>query len=255
MPHLNLEDFPIFSADMFGLDTKDSKEEPDQKNAQSATDGETAEIQASKEPTTAVDFSDGKRQLPDSEYRGEEREKGTGEDENKRASRDLNIDSNEEEKPDSLKETIDAINEAMVEAYNWRRKNAAENVVRALARPDNTADINELINGSSTDDCLQICYKEVMKQVAALIVQQVYARVGCYENFVRRADWADEPSTAEGDVMANPAAYSFKANEKVYIYILPKGKMEGGGGGVERKTLRELKQRQTRRRGQRLKKQ
>ena len=219
MPHLNLEDFPTFSADMFGLDTKDGKEEPDQKNAQSAADGETAKIQASKEPTTAVDFSDGKRQLPDSECRGEEREKGTGEAENKRTPRDLNIDSNEEEKPDSLKETIDAINEAMVEAYNWRRKNAAENVVRALARPDNTADIHELINSSSADDCLQISYKEVMKQVAALIVQQVYARIGCYENFVRCTDWADEPSTAEGDVIANPAACSFEAKQKVSLYF------------------------------------
>ena len=243
MPHLNLEDFPILSADMFGLDTKDSKEEPDQKNAHSATNGETAEMQASKEPTTAVDFSDGKRQPPDSECRAEEREKDKGEVGNERASSDLNIGSNEEEKPDSLKETIDAINEAMVEAYNRRRKYAAENVVRALARPDNTADINELINSTSGDDCLQICYKEVMKQVAALIVQQVYARIGCYENFVRRTDWADEPSTAEGDVMANPVTYSFKANEKVYIYILPEGTMRGGGGGgVGRKTLRELKQ-------------
>ena len=230
MPHLNLEDFPIFSADMFGLDTKDSKEEPDQKNAHSATDGETAEMQASKEPTTAVDFSDGKRQPPDSECRAEKREKDKGEVGNKRAARDLNIDSNEEEKPDSLKETIDAINEAMVEAYNWKRKYAAENVVRALARPDNTADINELINSSSADDCLQICYKEVMKQVAALIVQQVYARIGCYENFVRRTDWADEPSTAEGDVMANPVAYSrVEANEKVYIYS-PRGRLGEWGG-------------------------
>ena len=214
MPHLNLEDFPILSADMFGLDTKHGKEESDQKNAQPATDeGETAEMQASKEPTTAGDFTDGKIQVPYSECRSEEQAEGKGEAAgNKRFPL-----PNEEEKPDSIKDTIDAINEAMIEAYNWKRKYAAESIVCALERPDNTADINELINGSSADDCLQICYKEVMKQVAALIIQQVYARIGCYENFVRRADWADEPSTTGGDVMPNPVAYSLEANQKVYI--------------------------------------
>ena len=32
------------------------------------------------------------------------------------------------------------------------------------------------------------------------IVQDVFSRIGCYENFVRRADWADETTTASRDL-------------------------------------------------------
>ena len=47
------------------------------------------------------------------------------------------------------------------------------------------------------------------RAMAKVIVQNVFARIGCYESFVRRASWADEPSGSSRDLSTILIAYSF----------------------------------------------
>ena len=59
------------------------------------------------------------------------------------------------------------------------------------------------------------------RQTAKNIVQDVFARIGCYENFVRRASWANEPSSGLGNLGNISMAWSFTDLwEKVQLLIL-----------------------------------
>lgn len=51
--------------------------------------------------------------------------------------------------------------------------------------------------------------KDPYREMAKAVVQDVFARIGCYESFVRRANWANEPSSSSRDLGTILMAYSF----------------------------------------------
>ena len=42
--------------------------------------------------------------------------------------------------------------------------------------------------------------KDPCAQMAENIIQDIFARIGCYENFIRCASWADEPNNGREDL-------------------------------------------------------
>ena len=51
--------------------------------------------------------------------------------------------------------------------------------------------------------------EEPYRQTAKTLVQDVFARIGCYENFVRRASWTNEPSSGQRNLGNISMACSF----------------------------------------------
>ncbi|XP_078352429.1 uncharacterized protein LOC144637168 [Oculina patagonica] len=51
--------------------------------------------------------------------------------------------------------------------------------------------------------------KDPYREMAKTVVQDVFARIGCHESFVRRASWANEPSSSSRDLGTILMAYSF----------------------------------------------
>lgn len=79
-------------------------------------------------------------------------------------------------------------------------------------------DLRKLSNGSSVCGYVKVqpCFaklstkdKDLYRQMAKIVVQEVFTRIGCYESFVRRASWADEPSCDSQDLESILMAYSF----------------------------------------------
>ena len=201
--------------------TKDIKEELDQKISQSATEGDSDKAQANTKKQTTEECCDGIKHVPDSECRNEKSEVGeavylngpeqdTPEAENESDNRYLIIDANEEENLGLPKKASEIINEALY----WRRKIEGEEVAGALACSKQT-EINKLNDDVFVNDCRKIKHSSTkdedhLRRLAAkIIIQKVYDRVRCYENYIRRADWADEPSSPPRDLVTIPVAYSF----------------------------------------------
>lgn len=99
-----------------------------------------------------------------------------------------------------------------------RRESIAETAALILAH-SNHADLKKLFSdGKSvrgylktkpdfTEQCTKV--KDPYRQMAKNVVQDVFARIGCYESFVRRASWADEPSSGPRNLETILMAYSF----------------------------------------------
>ena len=201
--------------------TKDIKEELDQKISQTATEGDSDKAQANTKKQTIEECCDGIKHVPDSECRNEKSEVGeavylkdpeqdTLEAENESDNRYLIIDVNEEENLGLPKKASEIINEALY----WRRKIEGEEAASALACSNQT-EINKLNDDVFVNDCRKIKHSStkdedhVRRLAAKIIIQKVYDRVRCYENYIRRADWADEPSSPPRDLVTIPVAYSF----------------------------------------------
>lgn len=163
------------------------------------------------EPTVAADVCDGIEEREAEHTSGERGENYSGH-------CNFYIVSNEEKKPGLTKD------EDELEEPSWRRKYIAEKAVCALASSNQTEEVNNLIDGYTVVEYLKLKHdwkkdKELTKKIAKLIVQEVYARIGCYENFVRRAEWAEKPGNNQTENPRNiSVAYSSKGPcEKVCI--------------------------------------
>ena len=216
--------------------------------SKSATEEQAANRQMNTELATAEECCDGIKHAPDSECRDEEtegggkklrecEEKSGGEAENEFG--DLVIsNSYSEERRGFPKETCDC--KIMNEAIFWRLKTIEENKARAIACSDPQTEIKTAKDSSYTIDSLKRKHSSTAEQTkrdenqykrmaceirAKQIVQEVFNNIGCYESFVRRADWADEPCSPSGDLVTIPVAYSF-VDPYQKVYSLP-GEGEG----------------------------
>ena len=103
------------------------------------------------------------------------------------------------------------------EIIDRRCDSIAETAALALTQ-SNRKDLRKLSSGSSVCGYVKVqpCSvklskkdKDLYRQMAKIVVQEVFARIGCYESFVRRASWADEPSCDSKDLDSILMAYSF----------------------------------------------
>ena len=116
------------------------------------------------------------------------------------------------------------------EKLDGRRNSVAETAALVLAH-SNHAGLKKL---SSDDNSVRGYVKkqpgvseqstnveEPYRQTAKKIVQDVFARIGCYENFVRRAIWANEPSSGPRNLGNISMVCNFTDPwEKVQLLIL-----------------------------------
>ena len=159
-------------------------------------DDAIAAQKADTEPNqSAVDFcSSSRRQVLGFDCKDEKRQEGKEEfGECKQTSGedvDNSTESYEEEKPHLTNADITLF---------WKRKNIAEKAVCGLNRAseDTTKVIDDI---SSPVEYMKITDKELLTRIAKHIIMQVYGRIGCFENFMRYADWADEPGIAQRNV-------------------------------------------------------
>lgn len=113
--------------------------------------------------------------------------------------------SNEEKKLQVQEPIAESLIDKQVanEKLDGRRNSVAETAALVLAL-SNHAGLKKLL---SDDNSVRGYVKkqpgvseqsrnveELYRQTAKNVVQNVFARIGCYENFVRRASWADEPN-------------------------------------------------------------
>ena len=173
-----------------------------------------AEEQAAKLSIVGEEFCEGKKRAPnhngmwmnkntedESKYFMNEHEEGSVDSKNEESSNvDLSTNSKE------MNETSKVI----IEALYWRRKTVAEDAARLLAEanqtkietPGDESHATEILKRKFVDSPDDNKFKKRMayETRAKEIVQDVFSRIGCYENFVRRADWADETTTASRDL-------------------------------------------------------
>ncbi|CAH3025418.1 unnamed protein product [Porites evermanni] len=111
-----------------------------------------------------------------------------------------------------------------MEALYWRRKTVAEDAARLLAEanptkietPGEESHATELLKRKFVDspDDNKFNKRMAYETRAKEIVQDVFNRIGCYENFVRRADWADETTTASGDLGTTLVDDTYEEDER-----------------------------------------
>ncbi|XP_068733280.1 uncharacterized protein [Montipora capricornis] len=159
-------------------------------------DDAIAAQKADTEPNqSAVDFCSGsRRQVLGFYCKDEKRQEGKEEfGECKQTSGedvDNSTESYEEEKPDLTNADITLF---------WKRKNIAEKAVCGLNRA--SEDTTKVIDDNSSPvEYMKITDKELLTRIAKHIIMQVYGRIGCFENFMRYADWADEPGITQRNV-------------------------------------------------------
>ena len=140
--------------------------------------------------------------------------------------------SNEEKKLQVQEPIADSLIAKQIsnEKLDGRRNSVAETAALILAH-SNHAGLKKLLSDDnsvcgfvktqpgiavqSTND------EDPYRQTAKNIVQDVFARIGCYENFVRRASWASERSSGPGNLGYISMACSFTDLwEKVQLLIL-----------------------------------
>ena len=171
-----------------------------------------AEEQAAKLSLIGEELCDGKKRAPthncmnkntedESKYFMNEHAEGSVDAKNEESS-DVDLSTNSKE--------INETSKVIIEALYWRRKTVAEDAARLLAEanptktetPGEESHATELLKRKFVDspDDNKFNKRMAYETRAKEIVQDVFNRIGCYENFVRRADWADETTTASGDL-------------------------------------------------------
>lgn len=171
-----------------------------------------AEEQAAKLSLIGEELCDGKKRAPnhncmnkntedESKYFMNEHAEGSVDAKNEESS-DVHLSTNSKE--------INETSKVIIEALYWRRKTVAEDAARLLAEanptkietPGEESHATELLKRKFVDspDDNKFNKRMAYETRAKEIVQDVFNRIGCYENFVRRADWADETTTASGDL-------------------------------------------------------
>lgn len=198
MIHLTYEDCvakysPSFSPTPDGNDNEEEMESETVVAVQNDT----------KPETSAVDFCDDRKQYCDLGYKDEKKHEGKDTlDEPAKSSKehlDKYLKSHEEERPHLKKKMA----ESAEDNDFWERKNAAEKAVCALvkASKDSRKVSVQVLDDSTAVEYLQIKDKELIRRIAKHIIMEVYARIGCFENFLRLADWADEPGSAQRNII------------------------------------------------------
>ena len=171
-----------------------------------------AEEQAAKLSIVGEEFCDGTKRAPnhncmnkntedESKYFMNEHVEGSVDAKNGESS-DVDLSTNSKE--------INETSKVIIEALYWRRKTAAEDAARLLAEgnqtkietPGEESHANEILKRKFVElpDDNKFNKRMAYETRAKEIVQNVFNRIGCYENFVRRADWADETNTGSGDL-------------------------------------------------------
>ena len=168
-----------------------------------------AEEQAAKLSIVGEEFCDGKKRAPN--HNGMWMNKKT-EDESKYFMNEHDAKSEESSDVDlsTNSKEINETSKVIIEALYWRRKTVAEDAARLLAEanqtkietPGDESHATEILKRKFVDSPDDNKFKKRMayETRAKEIVQDVFSRIGCYENFVRLADWADETTTASGDL-------------------------------------------------------
>ena len=172
------------------------------------------EEQAARLSIIGEEFCDGKKRAPnhncmwvnkntedESKYFMNEHTEGNDDAKNEESS-DVDLSTNSKE--------INETSKVIIEALYWRRKTVAEDAARLLAEANQTkietpgeeSHATEILKRKFVDspDNNKFNKRMAYETRAKEIVQNVFNRIGCYENFVRRADWADETTTASGDL-------------------------------------------------------
>lgn len=171
-----------------------------------------AEEQAAKLSFIGEEFCDGKKRAPnhncmkkntedESKYFMNEHVEGSVDAKNGESS-DVDLSTNSKE--------INETSKVIIEALYWRRKTLAEDAARLLAEANQTkietpgeeSHANEILKRKFVElpDDNKFNKRMAYETRAKEIVQNVFNRIGCYENFVRRADWAYETNTGSGDL-------------------------------------------------------
>lgn len=183
----------------------------DEDNKQVTTILETEE-QAAKSSIIGEEFYDGMKRAAnhncrnnktedESKYFMNEHAEGSADAKNEESS-DVDLSTNCKE--------INETSKVIVEALYWRRKTVAEDAERLLAEANQT----KIETPGEESHATAVLKRKLVEPPgdnnfnkrmayetrAKKIVQDVFNRIGCYENFVRRADWADETTTASGDL-------------------------------------------------------
>ena len=156
-----------------------------------------------KPETSVVNFRDDREQYYDLGYKDERKHEGKDTLDESAKSIQEHLDkyqeSHEEERPDLKKEIAESTE------YNdfWKRKNVAEKAVCALVKTskDSMKVSVQVVDDSTAVEYVKIKDKELIRRVAKHIIMEVYARIGCFENFMRTADWADEPGSSQRNII------------------------------------------------------
>ena len=143
--------------------------------------------------------------------------------------------SNEEERlqvQEPISESLTNNQIAKYEKLDGRRNSFAERAALILAH-SNHAGLRKLLSGDGnsvqgyvkTKPGVSVQSTKVedrYRQMAIKIVQDAFAHIGCYENFVRRASWANEPGNDGQRNIGNISmAYCFTDPwEKVQLLLL-----------------------------------
>ena len=156
-----------------------------------------------KPETSVVNFRDDREQYYDLGYKDERKHEGKDTlDESAKSIQehlDKHQESHEEERPDLKKE----IAESTEDNDFWKRKNVAEKAVCALVKTskDSMKVSVQVVDDSTAVEYVKIKDKELIRRVAKHIIMEVYARIGCFENFLRTADWANEPGSSQRNII------------------------------------------------------
>ena len=103
-------------------------------------------------------------------------------------------------------------NQIANEKLDGRRNSVAETAALILAHSNHTGLKKLLSDGNSVRGYVKAKpgvsvqptnVEDPYRQVAKTVVQDVFANIGCYENFVRRASWANEPSAGGSRNLGN----------------------------------------------------
>lgn len=156
-----------------------------------------------KPETPEVNFRDDGKQYYDLGYKDERKHEGkdTLDESTKSIQEHLDkyLESHEEERPDLKKE----IAESTEDNDFWKRKNAAEKAVCTIVKTskDSMKVSVQVVDDSKAVEHVKIKDKELIRRIAKHIIMEVYARIGCFENFLRIADWADEPGSSQRNII------------------------------------------------------